>query len=90
MYDLLNDDVLCINGERAQRIAERSTILYIYCPLGKAQANKEAHLEVFRVFLALRLVEFQCFGAILRTNIRCVLKSNSCRFLKEFEGLFFK
>ena len=27
-----------------------------------SQANKEAHLELFCVFLALRLVEFQCFG----------------------------
>ena len=54
-----------------------------------AQANKEAHLELFRVFLALWL-NFSVLGAILRTNIRCVLKSNSCRFLKEFEGLFFK
>ena len=30
--------------------------------LQQTQANKEAHLELFRVFLALRLVEFQCFG----------------------------
>ena len=27
-----------------------------------SQTNKEAHLELFRVFLALCLVEFQCFG----------------------------
>ena len=27
-----------------------------------SQANKEAHLELFRVFLALYLVEFKCFG----------------------------
>ena len=42
------------------------------------------------MFLALGLVEFQCFGGHLRTNVRRVLKSNSCRFLKEFEGSFFK
>ena len=28
----------------------------------RPQANKEAYLELFRVFLALHLVEFQCFG----------------------------
>ena len=53
------------------------------------QANKEVYLELFRVFLSLRLIEFQCFGGILRMIIR-FLKSNSCRFLREFEGSFFK
>ena len=39
------------------------------------------------MFLALRLVEFQCFGGHFENEYQV---SNSCRFLKEFEGLFFK
>ena len=38
------------------------------------QANKEAHLELFRVFLALRLVEFQCFGGHFENEYQVCFK----------------
>ena len=40
-----------------------------------AQTNKEAHLELFRVFLALHLVEFQCFGGHFENEYQVCFKS---------------
>ena len=39
------------------------------------QANKEVYLELFRVFLALRLVEFQCFGGHFENEYQMFLRS---------------
>ena len=42
------------------------------------------------MFLAFRLVEFQCFGGHFENEYQVFLKLNSCRFLKGFKGSFFK
>ena len=54
------------------------------------QPNKNVYLELFRVFLAFRLVEFQFFWGHFENEYRVFLKLNSCRFLKGFKGSFFK
>ena len=52
----------CLRKNHTVRVCESPGKCFSCSRRHHAQANKEAHLELFRVFLALRLVEFQCFG----------------------------
>ena len=49
----------------------------------QTQANKDVYLELFRVFLAFRLVEFQCFGGHFENEYQVSLSLN----LVGFEGV---